>query len=105
MKTSRLDSFPMTPTPLGGSSRMLASNPELRLVNLLLLPGETVSSHSAPVEVVFLVLEGQGKVKVAGEQHEIKKGEIFSCPPDLEREFEANSDIGLSLLVVRAPNL
>jgi len=97
--------LPLEATPLGGNARLLISNPQLRLVNLILSPGERVLSHTAPVEVVFLVMEGQGSVIVANEKHEIMKGQIFTCPPDLERELVADSGSTLNLLVIRAPNL
>jgi len=92
-------------TPLGGNARLLVSNPNLRLVNLIVLPGERVSSHTAPVDVVFLVMEGQGSVIVANEKQKVVQGQIFTCPADLEREIVADSGTTLSLLVIRAPNL
>jgi quercetin dioxygenase-like cupin family protein len=100
-----IDELPLAPTPLGGNSRLLVSNPQLRLVNLLVAPGERVLSHTAPVEVVFLVMEGQGSVIVANEKHEIMQGQFFTCPADLEREIAADSGTALNLLVIRAPNL
>lgn len=96
---------PLEATPLGGNARLLVSNPNLRLVNLVVAPGERVASHTAPVEVVFLVMEGQGSVIVANEKHELLPGQMFTCPADLEREIAADSGTALSLLVIRAPNL
>ena len=100
-----LKEIPLEATPLGGNARLLVSNPHLRLVNLILSPGEKVRSHSAPVEVVFVVMEGQGSVIVAHEKHEIMPGQIFTCPADLERELSADSGTALNLLVIRTPNL
>jgi quercetin dioxygenase-like cupin family protein len=97
--------IPLEATPLGGNARLLISNPQLRLVNLILSPGERVLSHTAPVEVVFLVMEGQGSVIVANEKHEIIKGQMFTCAADLEREMAADAGTTLKLLVIRAPNL
>lgn len=97
--------LPLEATPLGGNARLLVSNPQLRLVNLLLSPGEKVLSHTAPVEVVFMVIEGQGSVIVANEKHSIMQGQIFTCPSHLERELAADAGAALNLLVIRTPNL
>jgi len=97
--------IPLEATPLGGNACLLVSNPHLRLVNLILSAGERVLSHSAPVEVVFVVMEGQGSVIVAHEKHEIMQGQIFTCPADMERELVADSGTTLNLLVIRTPNL
>lgn len=105
MNNSFIRELPLEATPLGGNARLLVSNPNLRLVNLIVSPGERVASHSVPVDVVFLVMEGRGSVIVAQEKHEIMKGQIFTCPPNLERELVADSGTTLSLLVIRAPNL
>jgi quercetin dioxygenase-like cupin family protein len=100
-----MEDIPLEATPLGGNARLLISNPQLRLVNLILSPGERVLSHTAPVEVVFLVMEGQGSVIVGNEKHEINQGQMFTCPADLEREIIADAGTALKLLVIRAPNL
>jgi quercetin dioxygenase-like cupin family protein len=96
---------PLEATALGGNARLLVMNPNLRLVNLIVSAGDRVSSHTAPVDVVFLVMEGRGSVIVANEKHEIMQGQIFTCPSDLDREIMADSGTDLSLLVIRAPNL
>jgi quercetin dioxygenase-like cupin family protein len=105
MDNTFVKDIPLDPTPLGGNARILISKPELRLVNLIISPGERVASHTAPVEVVFLVMEGKGTVIVANEKHEIVQGQFFTCPADLEREIVADSATALSLMVIRAPNL
>lgn len=104
MEPLNLNQLQLVPTPLGGKSRMLADRPELRLVNLVLEPGEEVKSHSAPVEVVFLVLSGQGSLQAGEEIIALHAGQITSCPPDLSRSICADPKQGLSLLVIRAPN-
>lgn len=66
MEAAYLTEVELALTPFGGKARQLVERPELRLVNLILEAGETVDRHSAPVEVVFLVLEGSGSIS-AGE--------------------------------------
>jgi quercetin dioxygenase-like cupin family protein len=60
----------LQPTPLGGQSRILFDKPEVRVVNLVLADGERVAAHEAPVDVVFLVLNGSASL-TAGPQRSV----------------------------------
>lgn len=92
-------------TPLGGDARMLVNNSNLRLVNLIITAGEQVHEHTAPVEVVFLVLEGSGSVQIDKQIYKISAGQMLICPTDCNRSITADNDENLNLLVVRAPNM
>ncbi|NPV93170.1 MAG: cupin domain-containing protein [Firmicutes bacterium] len=100
----RLEDLETQPTPLGGRSRFLVDNPDLRLVNLVLQPGESVAPHTAPVKVVFLALEGRGRMVLEEKEVEISAGELAVCPPGVDRAVRAEGGSGLSLLVIRCPN-
>lgn len=103
MEARYLNQMEPAPTPLGGKARQLVDRLELRLVNLLLEAGETVAEHSAPVEVVFLVLEGAGSISAGEDRVAVEKGQFLTCPAGIMRSVEAGRE-GLNLLVVRAPN-
>ncbi|HWP98334.1 MAG TPA: cupin domain-containing protein [Syntrophomonadaceae bacterium] len=104
METTYWDEMPLVATPLGGRARQLVFTPNLRLVNLVLSAQEEVESHNAPVEVVFLVLSGKGRVFVDQDSVEVEAGQMLRCPPEAMRRIEAGQE-GLNLLVIRAPNL
>ncbi|CFX22429.1 RmlC-like jelly roll fold [Syntrophomonas zehnderi OL-4] len=95
--------LPLETVPLGGYARTLIDNPQLRLVNLILNAGDEVLSHSAPVEVVFIVLKDSATVYIDDKQYSISEGQMLVCPPNTNRSIKAH-DNGLSLLVIRAPN-
>ncbi|MGE5415929.1 MAG: cupin domain-containing protein [Acidobacteriota bacterium] len=104
MNPINIKELPINPTPLGGQSRMLVDQPDLRLVNLILQPGEVVKTHTAPIEVVFVVLEGSGRLTADGATIDVTAGQMLTCPRDIAREVQAEAN-GLELLVIRAPNL
>lgn len=104
MKPVQISALPAAPTPLGGKARTLVDQPALRLVNLLLEPEETVQTHTAPVDVVFIIEEGSGRVLAGGQELAFESGDMIICPAGLERAVKAGSS-GARLLVVRAPNL
>lgn len=103
MEAVYLDQMTLTPTSLGGMARQLVDRLELRLVNLVLEPGEIVEKHRAPVEVVFLVLAGFGRISAGEDCVAVEQGQFLICPPEIMRSVEAGQE-GLNLLVVRAPN-
>lgn len=103
MEARTLTDLQPEPTPLGGKARKLVDRAELRLVNLLLEPGETVEKHSAPVEVVFLVLEGSGSILAGETWVTVARGQFLACPGGLIRSVKAGHE-GMSILVARAPN-
>lgn len=95
----------MQATPLGGYSRMLRDVPELRLVNLVVPAGQVVSSHLAPVDVVFFALDGCGSLVVEDTTVSIAKGAYLVCPAHARRSILADQGCDLELLVIRCPNL
>lgn len=98
-----ISDLPLEAVPLGGNARTLINNQQLRLVNLILKAKEEVLSHSAPVEVVFIVITGSATVCIEENQYNISEGQMLVCPANTNRSLKASAD-GVSLLVVRAPN-
>ncbi len=103
VKVQNISDIPVQATPLGGVSRMLVDQPELRLVNLLLKAGETVGEHVAEVEVVFIIQKGSGLISAGGETAAFGAGQILVCPAGLIRSMTAGLE-GTDIMVIRAPN-
>lgn len=104
MRVKHLSDIPLEPTPLGGQARVLLEHEHARVVNLVLQPGEKVAAHTGPVEVLFLVLQGAGILKVEDESFPLAEGSLLICPAGVPRSLESSPNEVLSLLVVRSPN-
>ncbi|MGE5372511.1 MAG: cupin domain-containing protein [Solirubrobacterales bacterium] len=104
-KVIRLNEMDAAPTPLGGMARILLDRPEVRVVNLTVDPGTEVGNHTAPVEVLFMVLAGKGILTAAGDEITVEPGMCIICPPDVTRSVRVLPGEPLNLLVVRSPNL
>lgn len=105
MRIINIDELPQQATPLGGKARILAENPHLKLVKLHVEAGQRVDNHSAPVDVLFIVLEGMGRITVDSETEQVAAGQLLICPADAERSIEAAVGSSLDILVARCPNL
>lgn len=104
MLVTKLSDLPLKSTPLGGGARVLLENEHVRVVNLILQPGEEVASHYAEAEVLFIGLEGAGILQLQGQSIVITAGSMAVCPAGLSRSVSASPDQSISLLVVRSPN-
>ena len=104
MDILRMEEMPLQPTPLGGKARIIIEKPEVKLVNLVVEAGDKVLAHDAPVDVIFIVLEGRGSMLVEKENVLIEAGQVAMVPAGLSRQINADKDEGLKLLVVRSPN-
>lgn len=100
-KVIRLDS--------GGKDylRVLGGPPETSTMHaglVTLAPGKSVGRHSTKkYEEVLVVLEGQGKMEIAGGPVlEFAKGEVLYCPPRTEHDVTNTGEGSLSYLYVVA---
>lgn len=48
--------------------RQLYGSEHAQIMHITLLPGEGINAHSAPVDVIFIVLEGNPIIKIGDEK-------------------------------------
>lgn len=82
-------------------SKLIFDSERMRVVLFCLKPGQEVSPHSAPSEVLFSCLEGQGKAIVGGQELPLSPGSLVDCPPNEPHGLKADKD--LVVLAVIAP--
>lgn len=87
-----LDELDLQPSPLPGPDRfearmgrisMLLGAQKLGYNLTVIAPGKAAfpkHNHWANEEV-FLVLEGEGEVRIGDARHPLRKGDVLSCPP------------------------
>ena len=82
-------------------TKFVHDSPPLRLALFCLGPGQGVSPHTAPSEVVFLGLEGEGKVTVGHEEGPIRVGELVFCPRDVPHGIQGGPLVALAIIAPR----
>lgn len=96
--------IPLQPTPLGGKARILLENEHVKVVNLVLQPGEQVASHPAEADALFIAIHGTGTLQAGNESISMVKGSMLACPAGIPRSIIAGENEGLEFLVVRYPH-
>jgi len=64
--------------------------------------GQKLSEHTAPYDAVIQVLDGRGRVKIAGEINEISQGQIIIMPANVPHAVNAGERFKMLLTMIRA---
>jgi mannose-6-phosphate isomerase-like protein (cupin superfamily) len=70
-----------------------------------LTPGQTAKLHThAREEKTYLVLSGEGVIRVGDEEHRVRTGHLVHCPTGVPHGATNDGAENLRLLVVMAPH-
>ena len=65
--------------------------------------GETLKKHVTPVDVMFYILEGTGKVEVGDEVKEVSRDMVIESPARIPHRLFNESSPEFRFLVVKMP--
>ncbi len=91
-------------TPHGVSARKLFDSGHAQVVEIKLLPGESLKRHVTPVDVFFYVLEGSGVVEIGEERAEVAADQLIESPKDIPHLLANPGDAPFRFLVVKTPS-
>ncbi len=95
---------PQAQNPLGLNVRHLHETPHVMLSLLTLQPGDAVPPHSAPVDVVFYVVEGSPLVQVEDEEQRVETGMLVPSSAGHRHGFRNDGDAPVRILIIRTPS-
>lgn len=104
MKVIKVNELPNMQTAWGVKGKPVIDLPEIGIINLILEPGEQVPSHKTPVDVLFQVVAGKGKVTIGEENQVVEQGDIIVSPAQIPHALEANQGCLFSVYVMKIPN-
>ncbi|MFN3285545.1 MAG: cupin [bacterium] len=87
--------------PEGFGAVPLAATPRLRALVVSLLPGQFLPVHAPGVDLVAVVLEGEGTAAAGESEVQVGAGSVVVVPAGFDRGFRAST--GMVLLVVVSP--
>ena len=79
----------------------LLDDSRFEIIQINLNPGEIIEKHSNPLEVVFYVVEGQGKATIEDQSELLKKEDSIKIEKNLQRSWENTGENILKLLVYK----
>jgi len=81
--------------------RMLYSGEKADLVHLTLKEGESIAKHDNPIDVIFFVLTGNGKLTLDNEELIISANDCIPVKSGTQRSMENINDADLKVLVYK----
>ncbi|MBN2169623.1 MAG: cupin domain-containing protein [Actinobacteria bacterium] len=94
---------PVSETPHGVDVRKLFDSEHVQVVEIKLMPGESLKKHITPVDVFFYVLEGTGIVEIGDEKAEISVDQLIESPSRIPHRLMNESGSPFRFLVVKTP--
>ncbi len=88
--------------PINIDARKLCVRPDVELIHIGFLPGETLEKHANPFDVIFYVVEGTGELEVAEEKKLISKDTAIQVPAGVMRGWKNTGQGILRVLVIKA---
>ena len=64
--------------------------------------GQGLSEHTAPFDAMVCVVEGRAEIRIDGEAHEVKAGEMIVMPADHPHSVTAPEQFKMLLVMVRS---
>lgn len=89
--------------PHGVDARGLHSTEHVQVSMITLKPGEGLKLHLTPVDALFYVLQGTGKVEIGGETEEVTADMLIHSPARIPHRLFNESDADFRFLVVKTP--
>lgn len=99
MKIQNLSNSPKVPFDL--DAFVLHSQKELEIIHLLLKPGDHLTEHKNPFDVIFYVIDGSGILNVDSESLALKYNDIIKVTKEKNRSWTNTSEHDLRILVIK----
>ncbi|MFZ4741933.1 MAG: cupin domain-containing protein [Bacteroidales bacterium] len=84
--------------------RMLYSGEKADLVHLTLKEGEAIAKHDNPIDVIFFILAGKGKLMLDDEEFIISANDCIPVKSGTQRSMENINEADLKVLVYKMKN-
>jgi quercetin dioxygenase-like cupin family protein len=63
--------------------------------------GEGLSEHSAPYDALIYVLDGETEIRIGGEPHHVKAGELIIMPANIPHALRAITDFKMIITMIK----
>jgi len=64
--------------------------------------GQGLSEHTAPFDAMVVILDGQAEIKIAGNPHIVKKGEMIIMPANKPHALNALEKFKMMLIMIKS---
>lgn len=103
MKTIHYTQAPARKNPHQVDVRALYDSPHAMVSHITLQAGEQLKKHITPVDVFFVVLEGEGTIEIGDEKEVVGAGTLIDSPANIAHCWYNTSKAPLRILVTKVP--
>jgi len=103
MKAAKYTEFPEKDNPHKVSVRVIYDHDHGQAIVISLKRGETLKKHITPVDVMFYILEGTGKVEIGDEIKEVSKDTVIESPARIPHRLFNETSPEFRFLVLKMP--
>lgn len=64
--------------------------------------GQGLSEHTAPFDAMVCILDGQAQISIAGNQLQVKQGEMVIMPAHIPHELNAEKKFKMMLIMIKS---
>ena len=75
-----------------------------QIMHMQLVAGQLIEPHSSPVDIVFVVLEGQVEMQIDNEKQMVNKDAVIHSPANLMHGLANKSEDIVRILVIKTPS-
>ncbi len=83
------------------TGRRLYASSEAVIIHMTINPGKAIEPHSAPVDMEFFVLEGEGLFTIGDEKALVRQGTLVAAPKGLAHGIANPGEAHLRILAVK----
>lgn len=103
MKIIRMSEIEGRVNPRGVVAKELINHEHVKVMNLVLKPGDSIPEHAVNVDVFFYVVKGKGTLKIGDEKAAVAETDIVLCPPKTPMSVYADQGEEFVILNVKTP--
>ncbi len=92
-----------SPNPHGVKAQQLHGTEHVQVTLITLQPGESLKTHTTPVDAFFYALEGEGIVEIAEERETMTADTLVHSPKGIPHRLLNEGDEVFRFLVVKTP--
>ncbi|MGQ9673524.1 MAG: cupin domain-containing protein [Candidatus Aminicenantales bacterium] len=83
-------------------SREILNRPSGTITIFAFDEGQQLSEHTAPFDALVIVLDGQAEIRIAGQPHSARRGEMILMPANVPHSVKAIKKFKMILIMVRS---
>jgi quercetin dioxygenase-like cupin family protein len=82
-------------------SRQIVKKPNGNITLFAFDKDESLTEHTSPFEAVVYMVDGEMEIRIGGNPHQVKAGEILVMPPDIPHGLKATIKSKMLLTMIK----